>query len=168
MDADSRIRAAIEEHWRASEAGETEAEHAVYAEDAILDYPQSGERFRGRERIAAQRGGHPASRHFTVVRISGGGVFRPFEEGNESWAELVVRTGASVMNIVHRHRGGTAVLVAHGETVESSFHVLGGQALYRAFDLKVAPASITEWVTEEVPTGMPPARWTLCRFSDAT
>jgi ketosteroid isomerase-like protein len=73
MDADSAIRAAIEEHWRASEAGQTEAEHAVYAEDAVLDYPQSGERFRGRANIAAQRGGHPASRHFTVVRISGGG-----------------------------------------------------------------------------------------------
>jgi hypothetical protein len=73
MDADARIRAAIEEHWRASEAGETEAEHAIYAEDGILDYPQSGERFRGRATIAAQRGGHPADRHFTVLRITGGG-----------------------------------------------------------------------------------------------
>lgn len=64
-------RAAIEEHWRESELGNTEAEHAIYAEDAILDYPQSGERFRGRATIAAQRGGHPADRHFTVVRIVG-------------------------------------------------------------------------------------------------
>jgi SnoaL-like domain len=72
MDLDTRIKAAIEEHWEASERGETEAEHAIYAEDAILDYPQSGERFRGRATIAAQRGGHPASRHFTVVRITGG------------------------------------------------------------------------------------------------
>jgi SnoaL-like domain len=66
-------RAAVEEHWRASEAGDTEAEHAMYAVDAILDYPQSGERFRGRTTIAAQRGGHPAERHFTVLRIVGGG-----------------------------------------------------------------------------------------------
>ena len=73
MDPDSRTRAAIEEHWRASEDGDTEAEHAIYAVDAILDYPQSGERFRGRATIAAQRGGHPADRHFTVLRISGGG-----------------------------------------------------------------------------------------------
>jgi hypothetical protein len=72
MDPDLRTTAAIEEHWRASEAGETDAEHAIYADDAILDYPQSGERFRGRATIAAQRGGHPASRHFTVLRISGG------------------------------------------------------------------------------------------------
>jgi hypothetical protein len=67
------IRAAIEEHWRESERGNTEAEHAIYADDAILDYPQSGERFRGRATIAAQRGGHPADRQFTVLRIAGGG-----------------------------------------------------------------------------------------------
>ena len=73
MDPDARTRAAVEEHWRASERGDIEAEHAVYASDAILDYPQSGERFRGREAISAQRGGHPASRHFTVLRITGGG-----------------------------------------------------------------------------------------------
>jgi hypothetical protein len=73
MDPDIRTRAALEEHWRASERGATEAEHAIYAEDAILDYPQSGERFRGRRTSAAQRGGHPADRHFTVLRIVGGG-----------------------------------------------------------------------------------------------
>jgi hypothetical protein len=67
------IRAALEEHWRASESGNTATEHAIYAADAVLDYPQSGERFRGRARIAAQRGGHPADRHFTVLRIVGAG-----------------------------------------------------------------------------------------------
>ena len=71
MDPEIGTRAEVEEHWRASERGDTEAEHAIYATDAILDYPQSGERFRGRATIAAQRGGHPASRHFTVVRIVG-------------------------------------------------------------------------------------------------
>jgi hypothetical protein len=67
------IRAVIEEHWRASETGETDAEHAMYAEDAILDYPQSGERFRGRATISAQRGGHHSERRFTVHRIFGEG-----------------------------------------------------------------------------------------------
>src|SRR4051812_33695066 len=71
MEVDGQVRAMIMEHWRASEQGDSVAEHAIYAEDAILDYPQSGERFRGRETIAAQRGGHPAHRHFTVLRISG-------------------------------------------------------------------------------------------------
>jgi hypothetical protein len=73
MKADDRIRRAIEEHWRASESGDNEAEHAIYEVDALLDYPQSGERFRGRAAISGQRGGHPAERHFTVLRISGAG-----------------------------------------------------------------------------------------------
>ena len=70
---DTQTRSRIQEHWEASELGDIDAEHAIYAADAILDYPQSGERFRGRSKIRAQRGGHPAERHFSVVRIQGGG-----------------------------------------------------------------------------------------------
>jgi hypothetical protein len=73
MNPDSQKRAELEEHWQASERGDTEVEHAIYSADAILDYPQSGERFRGRDTISAQRGAHPANRHFTVLRIVGGG-----------------------------------------------------------------------------------------------
>jgi hypothetical protein len=73
MDRDARTRARLEQHWQASERGDIETEHAIYAADAILDYPQSGERFRGRSKIRAQRGGHPAERHFTILRILGGG-----------------------------------------------------------------------------------------------
>jgi hypothetical protein len=73
VEGDARIRARLEQHWKASEDGDVDAEHAIYAEDAILDYPQSGERFRGRSKIQAQRGGHPADRHFAVLRIRGGG-----------------------------------------------------------------------------------------------
>jgi hypothetical protein len=72
-DRDVDIRDRIEQHWEASERGDADAEHAIYAEDAILDYPQSGERFRGRSKIQAQRGGHPAERHFTIRRILGHG-----------------------------------------------------------------------------------------------
>ena len=72
-DRDARTRARVEQHWEASDRGDIDTEHAIYATDAILDYPQSGERFRGRDRIKAQRGGHPAERHFTIRRIQGGG-----------------------------------------------------------------------------------------------
>jgi hypothetical protein len=74
MAGDADIRARIQEHWNASERGDGETEHAIYAVDGILDYPQSGERFRGRANIQAQRGGHPAERHFAVRRISGAGA----------------------------------------------------------------------------------------------
>ncbi len=73
IDPDAATRAQIQQHWEASESGDGDTEHAIYAIDGILDYPQSGERFRGRTKIQAQRGGHPAERHFTVRRIQGGG-----------------------------------------------------------------------------------------------
>jgi SnoaL-like domain len=72
-DRDAQTRARLEQHWKASDRGDIDTEHAVYAADAILDYPQSGERFRGRSAIQAQRGGHPAERHFSILRIRGGG-----------------------------------------------------------------------------------------------
>ena len=72
-DREARTRARLEQHWKASDCGDTDTEHAIYAADAILDDPQSGERFRGRSKIQAQRGGHPAERHFTILRIGGGG-----------------------------------------------------------------------------------------------
>jgi len=86
-DRDASTRARIEQHWNASESGDADTEHAIYAADATLDYPQSGERFRGRSTIQAQRGGHPAERHFTVVRIRGGG---------DLWVSEVVITYDSV------------------------------------------------------------------------
>ncbi len=73
IDRDADIRARIQRALGGLRSGDIDAEHAVYAADAILDYPQSGERFRGRSRIQAQRGGHPAERHFTIRRILGGG-----------------------------------------------------------------------------------------------
>jgi SnoaL-like domain len=71
MTSDREKQRAIEQHWAASEAGDVEVEHRLYAEDAILDYPQSGERFVGRTSIAEQRGGNPAERHFTLRRVLG-------------------------------------------------------------------------------------------------
>jgi hypothetical protein len=73
MTTDLEKRRAIEQHWAASEAGDSEVEHRLYAEDATLDYPQSGERFVGRTVIAEQRGANPAKRHFTLRRVLGTG-----------------------------------------------------------------------------------------------
>jgi SnoaL-like domain len=72
-DKDGDTRARIREHWEASERGDGATEQAIYADDAILDYPQSGERFTGRAKIQSQRDGNPADRHFTLRRLRGGG-----------------------------------------------------------------------------------------------
>jgi ketosteroid isomerase-like protein len=70
---DQKIRAALDEHWAASDANDFETEHLIYHEDAVLDYPQSGERTRGRRNIQGQRASQPSKKRFTVQRIIGGG-----------------------------------------------------------------------------------------------
>ena len=71
---DADTRAALDVHWAASVAGDYDAEHAIYRDDAILDYPQSGERIRGRRAIQASRSQHPAQRRFEIHRVFGSGA----------------------------------------------------------------------------------------------
>src|SRR5690348_16853330 len=70
---DQEIRAALDQHWAASDANDFQAEHVIYHEDAVLDYPQSGERTRGRSNIQGQRSSQPSKKRFNVQRIIGGG-----------------------------------------------------------------------------------------------
>jgi hypothetical protein len=71
--SDQIIRAALDTHWAASDAGDFAAEHAIYREDAVLEYPQSGERIRGRRNIQLSRAAQPNKKRFTVRRIIGAG-----------------------------------------------------------------------------------------------
>jgi SnoaL-like domain len=70
---DGVVRMALQRHWDASDANDFEAEHEIYREDAVLDYPQSGERIRGRRNIQQSRFVQPNKKRFTVRRIVGGG-----------------------------------------------------------------------------------------------
>jgi hypothetical protein len=70
---DRTVRAALERHWQASDANDFQAEHDIYREDAVLDYPQSGERIRGRSNIRESRFVQPSQKRFEVRRIIGGG-----------------------------------------------------------------------------------------------
>ena len=70
---DGEIRAALDRHWAASDADDFEAEHDIYREDAVLEYPQSGERIRGRRKIQSSRAAQPNRKHFAVRRIIGTG-----------------------------------------------------------------------------------------------
>ena len=71
---EEQIRAALDLHWRASADGDAEAEHDIYADDAICDYPQSGERIFGRRNLQALRSHHPGKPSgFNVRRTVGQG-----------------------------------------------------------------------------------------------
>lgn len=71
---DEDVRAALLRHWQASDANDVVAEHEIYGERAVLEYPRSGERMRGAQAIQAVSGtqGAPilASRpHFPSVTL---------------------------------------------------------------------------------------------------
>jgi hypothetical protein len=70
---DQEIRAALDQHWAASDANDFETEHRIYHEDAMLEYPQSGERTRGRSNIQNQRASQPSNKRFSIRRIIGSG-----------------------------------------------------------------------------------------------
>ena len=70
---DRTVRLALERHWDASDAGDFEVEHEIYREDAVLHYPQSGERIRGRRNIQESRFVQPNKKAFRVQRIVGSG-----------------------------------------------------------------------------------------------
>jgi hypothetical protein len=70
---EEQIRAALDQHWEASDANDFETEHRIYREDAVLEYPQSGERIRGRRNIQITRSIQPNKKRFTVRRIVGSG-----------------------------------------------------------------------------------------------
>lgn len=72
MDNDE-IRSALDRHWSASDAGDFDTEHEIYHDDAVLEYPQSGERIRGRRNIQTTRTLQANKKQFQVRRILGSG-----------------------------------------------------------------------------------------------
>src|SRR6185312_17534327 len=72
MESEQQIREALDAHWRASAAEDANAEHAIYADDSICDYPQSGERILGRANLQALRSHHPGKPSgFKIRRMLG-------------------------------------------------------------------------------------------------
>jgi len=72
-ERDQEIRAALDQHWAASDANDFETEHRIYHEDAVLEYPQSVERTRGRYNIQHQRASQSNKKRFVIRRIIGSG-----------------------------------------------------------------------------------------------
>jgi hypothetical protein len=86
-------RVALDQHWAASASGDLEAEHQIYDDNAVCDYPQSGEKILGRRNLQALRGHHPGKPSgFVVRRIVG---------INDLWVtEYVINYGTSVVQTV--------------------------------------------------------------------
>jgi SnoaL-like domain len=74
LSQEEEIREVLTKHWQASAAGDADAEHDIYDDAAICDYPQSGERILGRANLQALRSHHPGHPSgFKIKRILGNG-----------------------------------------------------------------------------------------------
>ena len=54
MNEDRNIRAVLDRHWAASDANDFEAEHEIYHDSVVLEYPQSEEHDLGYRSIASR------------------------------------------------------------------------------------------------------------------
>jgi hypothetical protein len=69
---EEQIRESLDAHWHASAIGDADAEHDIYADNSVCEYPQSGERIIGRANLQALRSHHPGKPSgFKVRRILG-------------------------------------------------------------------------------------------------
>ena len=65
---ETTLRAALERHWEYSGRDEDIASE-IYHDDAVLEFPQSGERFEGVENFREWRRQYPAHLDFRIRRI---------------------------------------------------------------------------------------------------
>jgi len=67
------VRSLLERHWEFAGSKDQSIAHEIYHDDAVLEFPQSGERFIGKERFQAFREKYPANLNFKIRRITGSG-----------------------------------------------------------------------------------------------
>jgi limonene-1,2-epoxide hydrolase len=69
---ESEIRRLIEEHFAAASYDQIKTQE-IYTDDAVLEFPQGGERIRGKANIIAMRSAYPANLEFEMHRTTGRG-----------------------------------------------------------------------------------------------
>jgi hypothetical protein len=67
---EATVRAMLEQHFEHSRSDPDKA-HEMYHEDAVLEFPQSGERFVGMENFREWRSNYPASTTFEFREVRG-------------------------------------------------------------------------------------------------
>jgi hypothetical protein len=70
MDA-ARVKAMLEQHFEHA-SSDPDLAHDMYHEDAVLEFPQSGERFVGVENFREWRSNYPAATEVAFREIRGG------------------------------------------------------------------------------------------------
>ena len=66
------VRAALRHYIHYSAAGDEDRASEIYHEDAVVEFPQSGERFEGVENFREWRRIYPAKVELEILRVRGG------------------------------------------------------------------------------------------------
>jgi hypothetical protein len=111
MDA-ATIRSMLEQHFE-NAASDPHRAHEMYHEDAVLEFPQSGERFVGVDNFREWRSNYPANTTFE---------FREIRGRDDLWvAELSVRYDGGTGNF------GVSILELRGDKIaRESIYVAEG------------------------------------------
>jgi hypothetical protein len=111
MDA-ATVERMLQQHFD-NASSDPELAHAMYTEDAVLEFPQSGERFTGVENFREWRSNYPANTSFEFQRVRGRDDF---------WvAELTVTYDGGPPNF------GLSILELRGEKIaRESIYVAAG------------------------------------------
>ena len=67
--SDSKLLKDLERHWEYGGADQ-EIAHEIYHDDAVLEFPQSGERFEGVENFKSWRSQYPADLKFHMRKVT--------------------------------------------------------------------------------------------------
>jgi hypothetical protein len=86
---ESTVRAAVQRYWEYA-AIDQDIAHEIYHDDAILEFPQSQERFEGKANFMAWRNIYPAKVEPNIKRVRG--------QGNFWVVELSIRYDGGVWN----------------------------------------------------------------------
>jgi hypothetical protein len=88
---DDEARRAISDHFEMAGRDE-ELASSIYSDDAVLEFPQGGERIRGKPNIVAFRSAYPANLDFQMRRTTG---------RNDLWInEYVIRYDGKPSHVV--------------------------------------------------------------------
>ena len=71
--SNQEIRAILDRYWEATVAQNLEKVHEFYHDDVVIEFPQSGERIRGKQNIYELRSHYPTKTSYKVLRVRGEG-----------------------------------------------------------------------------------------------
>jgi probable phosphoglycerate mutase len=93
--------------------------------------------------------------------------YRPLAPGGESWAQFLLRVGATLHRIADVHDGKTVVIVCHGGIIDGAFLCFFGASTQRlpTVEFQTHNTSITHWERRTFPDRAT-ARWRLISYND--